>query len=160
MGSPQLSSVDVPMLLDQPLDRVISYPINLGGEPLEVTCLSMGNPQTVIFVPELDAIDLEELGPLIEHHPVFPDRTNVEFVEVLDRSTVRIRMGGRGGGHALSSGTGSCATAVAGALKGPPHRTVTAHTEGGALRVEWRADGNIALIGPAEVIYSGRWLRG
>src|SRR5262249_20416321 len=159
MGSPQLSSVDVPMLLDQPLDRVISYPINLGGEPLEVTCLSMGNPQSVIFVPELDEIELEELGPLIEHHPVFPDRTNVEFAEVLDRSRLRIRIWERGAGHTMSSGTGSCAAAVAGALNLLTDRVVTVHTEGGDFRVDWREDGNVKLTGPAEVVYQGRWLR-
>src|SRR5262249_43041407 len=160
MGSPQLSSVDVPMLLDQPLDRVISYPINLGGEPLEVTCLSMGNPQTVIFVPELEAVDFEELGPLIEHHPVFPDRTNVEFVEVVNRSTLRIRIWERGAGHTLSSGTGSCASAGPSPLSGRTERAVPGRTGGGDWPGVGRRDGAGALPGPAEVIYEGRWLRG
>jgi len=120
----------------------------------------MGNPQTVIFVPELEAVDFEELGPLIEHHPVFPDRTNVEFVEVVNRSTLRIRIWERGAGHTLSSGTGSCASAVASALNGLTERAVDVRTEGGDLHVEWRLDGTVALTGPAEVIYEGRWLRG
>jgi diaminopimelate epimerase len=159
MGAPRFSSADVPMSLEQPLDRVVCYPLNLGGELVEVTCLSMGNPQTVIFVSDLDAVNLDEIGPLIEDHPVFPDRTNVEFVRVLERRRIEIRIWERGAGHTLSSGTGACASAVAAALNGLADRQVRVQTEGGLLSVNWRDDGNVALTGPAEVIYEGRWLR-
>jgi diaminopimelate epimerase len=158
MGKPDLSSRSVPMTLDRPLDRVVRYPLHLGGDMFEVTCLSMGNPQCVIFVRDLDAVTLQEIGPLIEHHPVFPDRANVEFAKAVARDEIEIRIWERGAGHTLSSGTGSCASAVAAALNGLTDRSVTVRTEGGALRVVWRDDDTVALTASAEVIYEGRWL--
>jgi len=158
MGKPNLSSQAVPMALDRPLDRVVCYPLHLGGDMFEVTCLSMGNPQCVIFVRDLLAVNLLEIGPLIEHHPVFPDRANVEFARALSRDAIEIRIWERGAGHTLSSGTGSCASAVAAVLNGLTDRSVTVRTEGGALRVVWREDDTVALIASAEVVYEGRWL--
>lgn len=160
MGTPKFSSEDVPMALDHPLAEVVRYPLHLGGDMLEVTCMSMGNPQTVIFVSDLEAVNLSEIGPLIEDHPIFPDRTNVEFAQVRSRDEIEIRIWERGAGHTLSSGTGSCASAVAAALNGLTDRSVRVRTEGGTLRVDWRDDNTIALTGSAEVIYEGRWLRG
>ncbi|HSF24138.1 MAG TPA: diaminopimelate epimerase [Blastocatellia bacterium] len=158
MGRPELSSRAVPMTLDRPMDQVVRYPLHLGGEMLEVTCLSMGNPQCVIFVRDLDSVNLLEIGPLIEHHPVFPERANVEFARVISRDEIEIRIWERGAGHTLSSGTGSCASAVAAALNGLTNRRVTVQTDGGALQVCWRDDGTVALTASAEVIYTGRWL--
>ena len=159
MGEPRLSSEQVPMALDQPLQRVVGYQLNIGGEVFEVTCLSMGNPQCVLFVSNLDQVNLSEIGPLIEDHPLFPDRTNVEFARVISSDEIEIRIWERGAGHTLSSGTGSCASAVAAALNGFTRREVVVHTEGGRLRVDWRADNTVLLTGRAEVIYEGRWLR-
>ena len=159
MGEPRFSSEDVPMSLDHRLARVESYPLHLGGDMLEVTCLSMGNPQCVIFVPDLNMVNLSEIGPLIEHHPVFPDRANVEFAHVISRDEIEIRIWERGAGHTLSSGTGSCASAVAAALNGFTDRSVRVLTEGGRLRVDWHDDNTIILTGSAEVIYEGRWLK-
>jgi diaminopimelate epimerase len=158
MGTPRFSSDDVPMALDHRLAQVVRYPLRLGGDVLEVTCLSMGNPQCIIFVPDLERVNLAEVGPFIEHHPVFPDRTNVEFARVISRDQIEILIWERGAGHTLSSGTGSCASAVAAALNGLTDRNVRVTTEGGALRVDWREDGTIALTGSAEAIYDGRWL--
>jgi diaminopimelate epimerase len=159
MGKPDLSSLGVPMALDRPLERVVRYPLHLGGDMLEVTCLSMGNPQCVIFVRDLEAVNLAEIGPFIEHHPLFPDRANVEFARVLSRDEIEIRIWERGAGHTLSSGTGSCAAAVAAALNGLTDRRVNVQTEGGESRVVWRDDDSVALTASAEVIYEGRWLR-
>jgi diaminopimelate epimerase len=119
----------------------------------------MGNPQCVIFVPDVDSINLSELGPLIEDHPIFPNRTNVEFVRVRETDEIEIRIWERGAGHTLSSGTGCCASAVASALNGFSGRNVRVRTEGGPLRVDWREDDSVALTGGAEVIYEGTWLR-
>ncbi|HWN99617.1 MAG TPA: diaminopimelate epimerase [Blastocatellia bacterium] len=160
MGRPDLSSEAVPMALDRPLDQVVRYPLHLGGEMVEVTCLSMGNPQCVIFVRDLDAVNLSEIGPLLEHHPVFPDRANIEFARVISRDEIEIRIWERGAGHTLSSGTGSCASAIAAALNGFTNRSVTVRTEGGALRVFWGDEGTVSLTASAEVIYEGRWLEG
>ncbi|HJQ69664.1 MAG TPA: diaminopimelate epimerase [Blastocatellia bacterium] len=158
MGEPRFSSKDVPMEIDAPLPQIVRYPLHLGGDMLEVTCLSMGNPQCVIFVDDLGAVALAEIGPLIEDHPVFPNRTNVEFVRVVSRDEIEILIWERGVGRTLSSGTGSCASAVAASLNGLTDRSVRVRTPGGALRVDWRADNSVTLTGPAEVIYEGRWL--
>jgi diaminopimelate epimerase len=158
MGRPDLSSEAVPMSIDPSLDRVVRYPLRLGGDTLEVTCLSMGNSQCVIFVSDLQDVNLKEIGPLIEHHPSFPDRTNVEFARVISRDEMEIRIWERGAGHTLSSGTGSCASAVAAALNGLTDRNVRVRTEGGTLQVVWREDGRVMLTASAEVVYEGRWL--
>ena len=159
MGKPRLASADVPMALDPPATRVVGYPLHLGGDMIEVTCLSMGNPQCIIFVPGLEAVNLAEMGPLLEHHPVFPDRANIEFARVISRDEIEIRIWERGAGHTLSSGTGSCASAVAASLNGFTGRSVRVLTEGGALHVDWRDDDRVALTGSAEVIYDARWAR-
>jgi diaminopimelate epimerase len=121
--------------------------------------MSMGNPQCVIFVNDLNAVNLEEIGPLIEHHPSFPDRANVEFARAISRSEIEIRIWERGAGHTLSSGTGSCASAVAAALNGLTDRNVRVLTEGGELQVAWREDDRVMLTASAEVVYEGRWLQ-
>jgi diaminopimelate epimerase len=157
MGRPDFSSKAVPMSI-APLDRVVRYPLGLGGDLLEVTCLSMGNPQCIIFVSDLDGVNLAEIGPLLEHHPVFPDRANVEFVRVISRGEIEIRIWERGAGHTLSSGTGSCASAVAAAVNELTERHVRVRTEGGILQVDWQADDHVVLTATAEVIYEGRWL--
>jgi diaminopimelate epimerase len=160
MGEPGFSSRDVPMALDHAVEQVLRYPLHLGGDLFEVTCLSMGNPQCVIFVPDVEAVNLAEIGPLIEDHPVFPNRTNVEFAEVVSPDEIKVRIWERGAGHTLSSGTGSCATAVAAAMNRLTSRNVRVITEGGALRVDWRDDNSVVLTGSAEVIYEGVWLGG
>ena len=159
MGQPILFSQSVPMSITPPMERVVGYPLPLGGDILEVTCLSMGNPQCIIFVADLNSIKLEELGPLIENHPVFPDRANVEFVRIISRDEIEIRIWERGAGHTLSSGTGSCASAIAASLNGFTERSVGVRTEGGKLTVEWNDDDRILLTASAEVVYEGRWLR-
>lgn len=159
MGRPRLSSEAVPMMLSPPLERVVRYQLHLGGDVLEVTCMSMGNPQCVIFVDDLNAVNLEEIGPLIEHHPIFPDRANVEFVRALSKEDIEIRIWERGAGHTLSSGTGSCASAVAAALNGLADRNVRVITEGGTLQVNWQGDDRVMLTASADVVYEGRWMR-
>jgi diaminopimelate epimerase len=159
MGAPRLSSADLPMALDYRLDRVVRYPLRLGGDILEVTCVSMGNPHCTLFVPDLEAVAMTEIGPLIEDHPLFPNRTNVEFARRVSEDEIEVRFWERGVGRTLSSGTGSCGAAVAAALNGLTGRSVRVRTPGGVLRVDWREDNSVALTGPAEVIYEGRWLR-
>lgn len=159
MGRPNLSSDSVPMSITPAIERVVRYPLHLGGDVLEVTCMSMGNPQCIIFVADLNAVNLGEMGPLIEDHPIFPDRANVEFVRVTSRDEIEIRIWERGAGHTLSSGTGSCASALAATLNGLTNRNVRVVTEGGTLQVDWREDDTVMLTASAEVIYEGAWLR-
>lgn len=158
MGKPNLSSESVPMSVTPSIEPVVKYPLRLGADVLEVTCLSMGNPQCIIFVADVNAINLAEIGPLLENHPIFPDRANVEFASVISRGEIEIRIWERGAGHTLSSGTGSCASAVASALNGLTGRTVKVRTEGGVLKVDWRDDDRVLLTASAQVVYEGRWL--
>ena len=158
MGSPKFSSESVPMTISPALERVMRYPLRIGGDTIEVTCLSMGNPQCVIFVDDLSRINLQEIGPLIERHPIFPDRVNVEFAQVHSRDEIEIRIWERGAGHTMSSGTGSCASAVAAALNGLTERKVRVRTEGGTLVVDWNDEDRVLLAASAEVVYEGRWL--
>jgi diaminopimelate epimerase len=158
MGKPNFSSEAVPMSISPPLDNVMRYPLRLGGDVLEVTCMSMGNSQCIIFVSDLNDVNLGEIGPLIEHHPIFPDRSNVEFVRVISAEEIEIRIWERGAGHTLSSGTGSCASAVAAAVNGFTRRRLRVQTEGGALLVDWRDDDGVMLTASAEVLYEGHWL--
>lgn len=160
MGEPRLSSLELPMSLDHPLPKVVGYHLMLGGEIFEVTCVSMGNPHCTLFINDLDSINIEELGPLIEDHPAFPNRTNVEFTRVISREEIEVVFWERGVGRTLSSGTGSCGAAVAAMLNGFTARTINVVTGGGTLRIKWRDDNRVALTGSAEVIYEGLWLRG
>lgn len=159
MGRPDLSSQAVPMAITPPVESVVRYPLKVGQEVFEVTCLSMGNPQCVTFISDFSSINLERTGALIETHPIFPDRANIEFARVISRDEIEIRIWERGAGHTLSSGTGSCASAVAAALNDLTDRRVRVRTEGGILQVGWRDDGRVMLSASAEVVYQGRWLR-
>ncbi len=117
--------------------------------------ISMGNPHAVFFVPKLDDIDVHQLGPLIEHDPLFPERTNVEFVEIISPTEVRMRVWERGSGETLACGTGACAVCVAGATLGLTERNITLHLLGGGLQVNWQADNHVLLTGPAEYAFTG-----
>lgn len=159
LGQPRLASAVIPMVTDQPLDQVVDYPLEVDGDVLRVTALEMGNPNCCIFVDDFSSIDWRRLGPLIEHHPRFPERTNVIFVRVRDRGNIEERLWERGVGETESSGTCSCAAVVASVINGLTGRQVNVHAPGGVLPIEWRADGEVVLTGRAEVIYSGEWLR-
>ena len=147
------------MNITPPFEPVVRFPLSLGAEDFQVTCLSMGNPQCVTFVSDLDSVDLKALGLLIETHPIFPDRVNVEFARMISRDEVEIRIWERGAGHTMSSGTGSCAAAVAAVLNHLTDRRVRVRTEGGTLQVNWLDDGTVLLTASAEVVYEGRWLQ-
>jgi len=159
LGQPRLDTASIPMLIDDMLDRVVEYPLEVGIETLSVTALQMGNPNCCIFVDDFGAIDWRRLGPLIENHPRFPERTNVIFVRVRDRENIEERLWERGVGETESSGTCSCAAVVASVINGFTDRQVNVHAPGGVLPIEWRDDGEVVLTGRAEVIYSGEWLR-
>ncbi len=158
LGQPRLSSASIPMITNEPLDCVIDYPLEVGDETLRVTALEMGNPNCCVFVDDFNSIDWRRLGPLIEHHPQFPERTNVIFVRIRDRGNIEERLWERGVGETESSGTCSCAAVVASVIKGLTDRRVNVHAPGGLLPIEWREAGEVVLTGRAEVIYSGEWL--
>ena len=159
MGEPKLKSSEIPILLDQSLAQVVNHPLKMGGDIQTITCVSMGNPHCTTFWRTLDGVDIDELGSLLEHHPAFPMRTNVEFVRIISPTEIEVLFWERGVGRTLSSGTGSCGASVAAMLNGFTERQVTVRTLGGTLKVHWRNDNVIMLTGSAEVIYEGQWLR-
>jgi diaminopimelate epimerase len=158
LGQPRFDSASIPMLTDEPLDRVMNYPLIVNDETLRVTALQMGNPNCCIFVDDLEAIDWRRLGPLIENHRQFPERTNVIFIRVRDASNIEERIWERGVGETESSGTCSCAAVVASVINGKCDRKIDVHAPGGVIPIEWRDDGEVVLTGRAEVVYSGEWL--
>jgi diaminopimelate epimerase len=160
IGRPRFDSASIPMLTGEPLPVVREYPLALpGGETVAVTALQMCNPNCCAFVHDLEAADWRRLGRIIESHAAFPERTNVEFIRVLDRGNIEARVWERGAGETLSSGTGACAAAVASMLGGHADRHVTVSMPGGLLEVLWREDGEVLLTGEAEVVYRGEWLK-
>jgi diaminopimelate epimerase len=118
----------------------------------------MGNPHAIIFTPDVNAVDVATLGPLIEHHSAFPNRINVHWVQVHSTSEVTMRTWERGSGITLACGTGACAVAVAGVLTGRTGRSIVAHLPGGDLQLQWReVDNNVYMTGPAAEVFSGEW---
>lgn len=158
LGQPGFASALIPMLTDEPRERVTDYPLTIDGQVLRVTALSMGNPNCCIFAPDFDQLDWRRIGRQLETHEQFPERTNVVFVRVRDRSNIEVRLWERGVGETFSSGTCSCAAAVASALNELTERRVSVHTPGGIIEVEWRTgDNEVVMTGRADIVYSGDW---
>lgn len=158
LGQPRLDSRSIPMITEPPLERVVNYPLVVGDESVTVTALQMGNPNCCIFVDSFDDLDWRRLGPLIENHQQFPDRTNVVFIRVLDRETLELRIWERGVGETTASGTCSCAAAVAAMINGRTERLVNVVMPGGQARIQWRDDGEVKIKAPVELVYRGEWL--
>jgi len=157
MGEPILEPAKIPVRLAE--RQVVDQPIDVQGLTLRITCVSMGNPHAVIFTDDLDAIDLDRLGPLIEHHPLFPKRTNVHFIQVISRAESRVRTWERGSGVTLACGTGACACCVAVVLTGKGDRACTLYLPGGKLALNWHSvDNCVYMTGPAVEVFEGTWL--
>ncbi len=159
MGEPILRGADVPTTLPADADgRVVQAPLSVAGKEWQVTTVSMGNPHAIVFVDDLDALDLAAVGPLFESNAVFPAKTNTEFVQVLSRSHLKMKVWERGAGPTLACGTGACALTVAAVLAGKADRTCTVTLPGGDLRIEWsEADNHIYMTGPAVRVYEGSY---
>ena len=156
MGTPKFERDQIPMTgaPGQVLEEPLCLP---DGRELRVTCANIGNPHTVIFVEDATAIDLTDLGPKIETHPAFPARTNVEFVNVIDRGNIVMRIWERGSGITMASGSGSCGASLASMITGRTDRRVQVHLPYGRLGIEWAEDGCVYQEGPATEAYSGFW---
>ncbi|MDR0482420.1 MAG: diaminopimelate epimerase [Cellulomonadaceae bacterium] len=187
MGTPVLTAADIPVTLDghQADTPVVAVPLTVDGVTWSITAVSMGNPHAVVFLDEgagggaggvphaapavdsdgvsvaLADLDLPLVGPKFEHHSAFPNRVNTEFVEVLDRNTLRMRVWERGSGETMACGTGACAVAVAGVLTGRTERQVRVELLGGSLDIEWSAtDDTVYMTGPATTVFTGELLIG
>ena len=156
MGPPILRPADIPMELSG--DMCVRFELNVGGSPQIVTCVSMGNPHAVVFVDNVATVDLLRIGPLIERHAMFPNRTNAHFAQSHSPREVTMRTWERGSGITQACGTGACAVLVAGVLEGRLDRAATLHLPGGDLEIEWPDDGaSVFKTGPAVEIFSGEW---
>jgi len=156
MGVPVLDPAEVPVLLKG--SQVVERPVDMCGLGLAVTCVSMGNPHAVFFTDDVAGVDLARFGPLVEHHPLFPQRTNVHFVQTSGPNDLLVRTWERGSGITLACGTGACACCVAGVLTGRSQRTCVAHLPGGDLSLTWHAtDGCVYMTGPAVEVFEGTW---
>lgn len=154
MGEPILRGTDIPTIFDLPM--VVSQPIVVSGKKILTTCVSMGNPHSVVYVDDVDSLDLEKIGPSYECHPAFPHKTNTEFVEILSRNEVKMRVWERGAGETMACGTGACAVAVASVLNGFTDRDVRVKLRGGDLQIKWDDDDNhVYMTGPATTVYEG-----
>ena len=157
MGEPRLRAEDIPVLAPG-LEVVIDYPLHIDGRELSISCVSMGNPHAVAFLDEpVEDFPLHELGPLVEHHDLFPQRVNFEIVNVTDPSRLKARVWERGSGLTMACGSGACAIAVAARLHNYIGDEVTIALPGGELRVEWSGQGNVVLEGPVEEVFEGDW---
>lgn len=154
MGAPRLSRAELPMT-GSGSEQAIGVSLPLEGKQLEVTCVSMGNPHCVVFVEDVNNCDLERVGPLIENHAWFPNRINVEFVQVVSATEVIQRTWERGAGETLACGTGASAVAVAAALTGRTERKILNHLRGGDLELEWQEKGPVLMTGPAVEVFTG-----
>lgn len=154
MGAPILESEKIP--ISGPPRRAVEEKILVQNKELYFTAVSMGNPHCVIFVPSLKRVPWQRWGELLEHDPLFPNRTNVEFVELVNPNRIEVKVWERGAGATLACGTGACAAAVAGILTGRLERAVSVHLPGGSLQVNWEEDGKVYMEGPAEEVFSGK----
>lgn len=150
MGTPLFGRRDIPMLGE---GTFIDQYLNVNGEKIKATALSVGNPHCVIFVKEVDNYPVKDIGPKIESHGLFPDRTNVEFVQTISREELRVRTWERGAGETLACGTGACASVVAATLLRKIGGKATVHLLGGDLDIEY--SNNIFMTGPAEKVFEG-----
>ena len=157
MGAPELRPESIPVSLTG--EAVMGYPLQVGSAVYEIHCVSMGNPHCIVFVKDPDLVDVEQVGSLLENHPIFPKRANIEFVQVIDRQHLRMRVWERGSGETLACGTGACASLVAAVLTGKADRRVTMDLLGGSLELEWAfADGHVYQEGPAKIVFDGEWI--
>lgn len=156
MGEPRLLRGQIPMQGD-PAEKALKVPLEAGGQTWVGTAVSMGNPHFVVFVPDLEKTDVAAVGPLLETHPAFPNKTNVEFVQRLDPSALRMRVWERGAGITKACGTGACAALVAAALARLTGSVANVILDGGELQISWRGDNRVLMTGPAQKVFEGEY---
>jgi diaminopimelate epimerase len=152
MGEPILDGRKIPVNAD---GEIINHPLSVDGARYQITCVSMGNPHCVLYLDDIDALDLEKVGPRFERHPFFPKRVNTEFIKTVSPEEVKMRVWERGAGETWACGTGACAAGVAGVITGRTARKITVHLKGGDLLVEWRDNNRVYMTGGAEEVFRG-----
>ncbi len=155
MGIPKLKRREIPMEgKDTP--TVVNETLKINSKQIfKITCVSMGNPHCIIFVNDVQSIPVDEIGPKIENNPLFPEKINVEFIQILNKQAISLRVWERGVGETLACGTGACAALVAAALNKKTNRQALIHLPGGDLNIQWADNGHIYMTGPAELVFKG-----
>lgn len=154
MGEPRLTGKEIPVT-GNPDKKVINQELLVENNKFMITCVSMGNPHCVIFIEDVERFPVREIGPLIEINPFFPEKTNVEFIEILNDHEINFRVWERGVGETMACGTGACAAVVAGVLNKKVNSKVIVHLNGGDLKINWADDGHVYMTGPAESVFEG-----
>lgn len=154
MGQPRLLRSEIPMR-GEDNNRVINEPLKVDGRRFDITAVSMGNPHVTIFDEHVEDFPVSKVGPQIENHRSFPERTNVHFIQVVEPGEIIVRTWERGAGETLACGTGACACVVASVLNNKTNRSVLVHLPGGDLRIEWMGDNRVVMTGPAEEVFEG-----
>ncbi len=153
MGEPILNGSDIPTVLTLP--KIINEPIQAADQEFNMTCVSMGNPHCIIFVNKITDEHVLEIGPILEHHDLFPNRINVEFARINSSDSVDMRVWERGSGETMACGTGAAAVGVAAMLNQHTTRDITVHLTGGDLRIEWADNNHVYMTGPAVIVFRG-----
>lgn len=155
MGEPILQAAEIPTTLEG--EPPLMQPLQIADKTLEVSCISMGNPHCITFVDEVNDDWVHRIGPQVEVHPAFPNRVNAEFIQIVSRKEIIMRVWERGSGETQACGTGACASAVAAVLNGLTERKVLCHLPGGDLTLEWAETGEVYMTGPAAEVFTGVW---
>lgn len=154
MGTPILKAADIPVRSEK--EQVVDEPVMVDGKEWKITCVSMGNPHAITYIDDVKNLEIEKIGPKFENHEIFPDRVNTEFVHVIDRNTVEMRVWERGSGETLACGTGACAVAVSSILNGLTEEEVTVKLLGGDLKIFWnRTENKVYMTGSATTVFDG-----
>ena len=155
MGAPILRASEIPVVSEK--EQVISEPVTVDGKEWKITCVSMGNPHAITYIDDVKHLEIEKIGPKFENHEIFPDRVNTEFVHVIDRNTVEMRVWERGSGETYACGTGACAVAVSSILNGLTEEEVTVKLLGGDLKIFWdRQENRVYMTGSATTVFDGK----
>lgn len=159
MGAPILEATKIPVSSSDKIeDKKVKAEVKVKNRKIELTCVSMGNPHAVTFVNDIKNFKVAEYGPILENADIFPEKANIEFVEVVDKNNIKMRVWERGSGETLACGTGACSSVVASSLNGYTERKVNVQLLGGNLEIEWKPNNHVHMTGPAVTVFKGEWI--
>lgn len=159
MGAPILEATKIPVSSSAKIeDKKVKAEVKVKNRKIELTCVSMGNPHAVTFVNDIKNFKVAEYGPILENADIFPEKANIEFVEVVDKNNIKMRVWERGSGETLACGTGACSSVVASRLNGYTDRKVNVQLLGGNLEIEWKLNNHVHMTGPAVTVFKGEWI--
>ncbi len=159
MGAPILEATKIPVSSSAKIeDKKVKAEVKVKNRKIELTCVSMENPHAVTFVNDIKNFKVAEYGPILENADIFPEKANIEFVEVVDKNNIKMRVWERGSGETLACGTGACSSVVASSLNGYTDRKVNVQLLGGNLEIEWKPNNHVHMTGPAVTVFKGEWI--